>query len=191
MPTLSGNITGCDDEVVHIAVVDAPSHELLDALHFATTRHIDIVCWTSQQMEGLTAYTGQKMLPWPVASQKAAPAHETAESDVSIPLWRNGLLIFILSQPENHYRIRLRVDGVLHALPVTTEMALPSSQGWVLGSLDNKLSTASHKTDNLLLRFQENLSLVSHQPLLPRRYGEKPLRLLHQVEVTGDAALGM
>jgi len=39
---------------VHIAVVDAPSHELLDALHFATTRHIDIVCWTRQQMEGHT-----------------------------------------------------------------------------------------------------------------------------------------
>ena len=37
-----------DNEVVHIAVVDAPSHELLDALHFATTRRIDIVCWTRQ-----------------------------------------------------------------------------------------------------------------------------------------------
>ncbi|MDI8993192.1 MotA/TolQ/ExbB proton channel family protein, partial [Salmonella enterica subsp. enterica serovar Anatum] len=33
------------------AVVDAPSHALLDALHFATQKQIDIVCWTRQQME--------------------------------------------------------------------------------------------------------------------------------------------
>ena len=39
-----GILLDADNEVVHIAVVDAPSHELLDALHFATTRHIDIVC---------------------------------------------------------------------------------------------------------------------------------------------------
>jgi type II secretory ATPase GspE/PulE/Tfp pilus assembly ATPase PilB-like protein len=52
MPTLSGILLDADNEVVHIAVVDAPSHELLDAMHFATTRRIDIVCWTRQQMEG-------------------------------------------------------------------------------------------------------------------------------------------
>ena len=33
-----GILLDADNEVVHIAVVDAPSHELLDALHFATTR---------------------------------------------------------------------------------------------------------------------------------------------------------
>lgn len=63
-----------DNEVVHIAVVDAPSHELLDALHFATTRRIDIVCWTRQQMEGHT-HTPQTMLPAVVT--KAAPAQQT------------------------------------------------------------------------------------------------------------------
>lgn len=31
-----GILLDADNEVVHIAVVDAPSHELLDALHFAT-----------------------------------------------------------------------------------------------------------------------------------------------------------
>ncbi|MDY8874429.1 hypothetical protein UZF97_24050, partial [Escherichia coli] len=39
------------EDVVHVAVVDAPSHELLDALHFATTKRIEITCWTRQQME--------------------------------------------------------------------------------------------------------------------------------------------
>lgn len=36
---------------ITVAVVDAPSHALLDALHFATQKQIDIVCWTRQQME--------------------------------------------------------------------------------------------------------------------------------------------
>ena len=51
-----------DNDAVHIAVVDAPSHELLDAVHFATTRRIDIVCWTRQQMEGHT-HAPRKILP--------------------------------------------------------------------------------------------------------------------------------
>ena len=31
-----GVLLDASEEVVHVAVVDAPSHELLDALHFAT-----------------------------------------------------------------------------------------------------------------------------------------------------------
>ena len=46
-----GVLLDASEEVVHVAVVDAPSHELLDALHFATTKRIEITCWTRQQME--------------------------------------------------------------------------------------------------------------------------------------------
>ena len=46
-----GILLDANNDVVHIAVEDAPSHELLDALHFATTRRIEIACWTRQQME--------------------------------------------------------------------------------------------------------------------------------------------
>lgn len=48
----NGILLDADSDVVHVAVVDAPSHELLDALHFATTKRIEIACWTRQQMEG-------------------------------------------------------------------------------------------------------------------------------------------
>ncbi len=41
-----GVLLDASEEVVHVAVVDAPSHELLDALHFATTKRIEITCWT-------------------------------------------------------------------------------------------------------------------------------------------------
>ncbi len=43
-----GVLLDASEEVVHVAVVDAPSHELLDALHFATTKRIEITCWTRQ-----------------------------------------------------------------------------------------------------------------------------------------------
>lgn len=46
-----GILLDSDQEVINVAVVDAPSHELLDALHFATQKRINIVCWTRQQME--------------------------------------------------------------------------------------------------------------------------------------------
>ena len=36
-----GVLLDASEEVVHVAVVDAPSHELLDALHFATTKRIE------------------------------------------------------------------------------------------------------------------------------------------------------
>lgn len=83
-----------DNEVVHIAVVDAPSHELLDALHFATTRRIDIVCWTCQQMEGHT-HTPQKMLPAVVTKSSASAADLLNQTFHSALTQR--LLIFILN----------------------------------------------------------------------------------------------
>ena len=46
-----GVLLDASEVVVHVAVVDAPSHELLDALHFATTILIEITCWTLQHME--------------------------------------------------------------------------------------------------------------------------------------------
>ncbi len=62
-----GVLLDASEEVVHVAVVDAPSHELLDALHFATTKRIEITCWTRQQMEGHASRTQQTL---PVAVQE-------------------------------------------------------------------------------------------------------------------------
>lgn len=130
-----GILLDADNEVVHIAVVDAPSHELLDALHFATTRRIDIVCWTRQQMEG-HMHTPQKMLPAVVTKSSASAADLLNQTFHSALEKRASDIHF--EPAENHYRIRLRVDGVLHALPeVTTEMGIAiTARLKVLGSLD-------------------------------------------------------
>lgn len=159
-----GILLDADNEVVHIAVVDAPSHELLDALHFATTRRIDIVCWTRQQMEGHT-HTPQKMLPAVVTKSSASAADLLNQTFHSALAQRASDIHF--EPAENHYRIRLRVDGVLHALPeVTTEMGIAiTARLKVLGSSISP-SIGFHKTDNLPLRFQENLSRFASPPCL-------------------------
>ncbi len=172
-----GILLDADNEVVHIAVVDAPSHELLDALHFATTRRIDIVCWTRQQMEGHT-HTPQKMLPAVVTKSSASAADLLNQTFHSALEKRASDIHF--EPAENHYRIRLRVDGVLHALPeVTTEMGIAiTARLKVLGSLD----IAEHR----LPQDGQFTVEISGEPIsfriatLPCRWGEKVvLRLLH------------
>ncbi|STL93580.1 protein transport protein HofB [Escherichia coli] len=77
-----GVLLDASEEVVHVAVVDAPSHELLDALHFATTKRIEITCWTRQQMEGHASRT-QQTLPVAVSGEASAQSR-VANSNVTI-----------------------------------------------------------------------------------------------------------
>ena len=88
---------------------------------------------------------------------------------------------------ETHLRIRLRVDGVLHALPLLApELAAPViARLKVMASLD----IAEHR---LPQDGQFALNLAGRQlsfriATLPCRYGEKiVLRLLHQVDQALD-----
>ena len=77
---LSGVLLDASEEVVHVAVVDA-LHELLDALHFATTKRIEITCWTRQQMEGHASRTQQTL---PSCSGEASDQSRVASSNVTI-----------------------------------------------------------------------------------------------------------
>lgn len=185
-----GILLDADNDVVHIAVVDAPSHELLDALHFATTRRIDIVCWTRQQMEGHT-HKPRQMLP-AIISESSVTAAELLTQTLQSALVKRASDIHI--EPTQHrYRIRLRVDGVLHTLPeVVTEMGIAlTARLKVLASLD----IAEHR----LPQDGQFTVEISGAPIsfriatLPCRYGEKVvLRLLHQVEQALEInALGM
>ncbi len=94
---------------------------------------------------------------------------------------------------ETHLRIRLRVDGVLHALPLLApELAAPViARLKVLASLD----IAEHRLPQDG-QFALNLAgrpLSFRIATLPCRYGEKiVLRLLHQVDQALDLeALGL
>jgi protein transport protein HofB len=131
---------------------------------------------------------------------RPAPAHSDTAADVI------GQVQQILEQAlrqrasdihfepaENHLRIRLRVDGVLHALsPLPAERAAPiAARLKVLGNLD----IAEHR---LPQDGQFTLPLAGRPvsfriATLPCRHGEKiVLRLLHQVDQALDlGALGL
>ena len=179
-----------DEQTIAIAVVDAPTPELMEALRFATQKRIDIECWSQEQM-----HKRQQ-----AAAHDSPPAHSDTATDVI------GQVQQILEQAlrqrasdihfepeENHLRIRLRVDGVLHALsPLPPERAAPvAARLKVLGNLD----IAEHR---LPQDGQFTLSLAGRPvsfriTTLPCRHGEKiVLRLLHQVEQALElGALGL
>lgn len=179
-----------DEQTIAIAVVDAPTPELMEALRFATQKRIDIECWSQEQM-----HKRQQ-----AAAHDSPPAHSDTATDVI------GQVQQILEQAlrqrasdihfepeENHLRIRLRVDGVLHALsPLPPERAAPvAARLKVLGNLD----IAEHR---LPQDGQFTLSLAGRPvsfriATLPCRHGEKiVLRLLHQVEQALElGALGL
>ncbi|HGY1168250.1 TPA: type II secretion system protein GspE [Citrobacter braakii] len=185
-----GILLDADHDVVHIAVVDAPSHELLDALHFATTRRIDIVCWTRQQMEGHSHNTRARLPA--IVPESSVTAAELLDQTLQSALAKRASDIHI-EPAEHRYRIRLRVDGVLHTLPdIATDTGIAlTARLKVLGSLD----IAEHR----LPQDGQFTIDISGEPIsfriatLPCRHGEKVvLRLLHQVEQTLEIkALGM
>ncbi|MBJ3592729.1 type II secretion system protein GspE [Salmonella enterica subsp. enterica serovar Saintpaul] len=185
-----GILLDADNDAVHIAVLDAPSHELLDALHFATTKRIDIECWTSQQMESYSRKSQPK--PATAIPENSATTAGLLNQTLQSALAKRASDIHI-EPAEHRYRIRLRVDGVLHTLPdipKETGIAL-TARLKVLGSLD----IAEHR----LPQDGQFTVEIAGEPLsfriatLPCRYGEKVvLRLLHQVEQALEIkALGM
>lgn len=179
-----------DSEVVHVAVVESPSLELLDALHFATTKRIDIVCWTRQQMEG-HLHQPRQTLP-AVVSESSLSAADLLDKTLHTALTKRASDIHI-EPAENHYRIRLRIDGVLYGQPdVAKETGIALiARLKVLSHLD----IAEHRLpqDGQFTVELAGTTVSFRIATLPCRYGEKAvLRLLHQVnQPLSIAALGM
>lgn len=175
---------------ITVAVVDAPSHALLDALHFATQKQIDIVCWTRQQMEN------HRHKPDQAPSANAAKGGETAAQLLNQTL-RSAMAKrasdIHLEPGASRYRIRLRIDGVLHILQdIAKETGLAlTARLKVLGNLD----IAEHRLpqDGQFTVDLAGDSISFRIATLPCKEGEKVvLRLLHQVEQTLDLdTLGM
>ena len=112
-----------DEQTISIAVVDTPPTELMEALRFATQKRIDIECWSQEQMDKrLQAQEKQAQL-----AQNDGPENiaERVNQILEQALRQRASDIHI-EPTETHLRIRLRVDGVLHALPLLApELAAP------------------------------------------------------------------
>ncbi len=179
-----------DEQTIVIAVVDTPSPELMEALRFATQKRIDIECWSQERMD----------------KHQHEAQRSAADSATGTPQGVTDLLNQILEQAlrqrasdihiepaENQLRIRLRVDGVLHALPLLeAALAAPiAARLKVLGNLD----IAEHRLpqDGQFTLTLAGRTVSFRIATLPCRGGEKiVLRLLHQVEQALDLeALGL
>ena len=177
-----GVLLDASEEVVHVAVVDAPSHELLDALHFATTKRIEITCWTRQQMEGHASRTQQTL---PVAVQeKHQPKAELLTRTLHLR-WNNARLIHI--EPATMPTASaLRIDGVLHPPDVSP---MPESHNRQIKSAGKPGYCGTSRRTAIMSNWQET---PSHFVLRPTIGGEKVVaRLLQQGLALDVNTLGM
>ncbi|SQB26214.1 protein transport protein HofB [Citrobacter koseri] len=127
-----GILLDADNEVVHVAVVDSPSHELLDALHFATTKR-DRHCLLDSSADGKAICISPGKCSRAVIADDSRTAAELLQQTLESALAKRASDIHI-EPAENHYRIRLRVDGVLHALPGVSSVTGRDTDGKVKGT---------------------------------------------------------
>ncbi len=124
-----------DEQTISIAVVNTPPAELMEALRFATQKRIDIECWSQEQMDKrLQAQEKQAQL-----AQNDGPENSAERvNQILEQALRQRASDIHIEPTETHLRIRLRVDGVLHALPLLApELAAPViARLKVLASLD-------------------------------------------------------
>ena len=179
-----------DEQTIVIAVVDTPAPELMEALRFATQKRIDIECWSQARMDkhqheaqqsASESATGNTRGVTDLLNQILEQALRQRASDIHI------------EPAEKQLRIRLRVDGVLHALPLL-EAALAAPMAARLKVLGN-LDIAEHRLpqDGQFTLTLAGRTVSFRIATLPCRGGEKiVLRLLHQVEQALDLeALGL
>lgn len=177
-----------NEQRIHIAVVGAPSSEMLETLHFATQQLIDVESWSREQMEkqhqhqavSLADHNGQQISTVDLVNQLLQQALQQRASDIHI------------EPTEQSCRIRLRVDGVLHVMPLSVDNAASLvARLKVLANLD--IAERRLPQDG---QFSIELSgqIASFRiATLPCRWGEKAvLRLLQQPQQTLEIeALGM
>ncbi len=179
-----------DANMLNIAVVGEPSTELLEALRFATQRRVDIECWTQEQMD--SHLQRKNDAPLAVASEESGSAVVLLNQTLEQALAQRASDIHF-EPGEHHYRIRLRVDGVLHLLPpVSSTLASTlTARLKVLGNLD--IAERRLPQDGQFSITLAGQEISFRFASLPCRHGEKiVLRLLHQVSQSLDLIqLGM
>lgn len=162
------------DAEVRIALSGTPGKELLDALRFATHRQVNIEYWSAEQLEKHQQQT-----------QPAQPDDST-----SAVAWLDETLLHALKRRasdihiepgDNHWRVRLRVDGVLHpftTLPAELAQAVMARLK-VLGELD--IAERRLPQDGQFSAPLQGKPVSFRLSTLPCRSGEKAvLRLLEQ-----------
>lgn len=179
-----------DEQSIHIAVIDTPSAELMEALRFASHKRVEIACWTQEQMDKHRQLAAQTHLP--TVADEAGSAAEVLNQTLQQALVQRASDIHF-EPGESQLRIRLRVDGVLHSLPPVAPVMAATliARLKVLGNLD--IAERRLPQDGQFTVELSGRTVSFRIATLPCRYGEKVvLRLLHQVNQALDLLqLGM
>ena len=179
-----------DEQMLNIAVVGSPPGELMQALRFATQKRIDIECWEQARMDQHQQRAKESHLP--AAQSDGAGAVELLNQIFRQALQQRASDIHFEPGAEC-LRVRLRVDGVLCALPdfPPTLSATLIARLKVLGSLD--IAERRLPQDGQFTVEISGNAVSFRIATLPCREGEKVvLRLLHQVKQALDVTtLGM
>lgn len=174
------HLIGCDAGKVSIAVVDAPSSALMEALRFATQKRIDIECWSAERMEKHQPHAVPSALPAVTAA--SASASDILNKMLLEALNRRASDIHI-EPAEPDWQIRLRIDGVLSPQPPLPSALAPTltARLKVLGNLD--IAERRLPQDGQFTIELAGSPVSFRIATLPCRGGEKiVLRLLHQVQ---------
>ncbi|MFK3661921.1 type II secretion system protein GspE [Scandinavium sp. NPDC088450] len=178
------------EQVLNIAIVGDPPTELMDSLRFSTQKRIDIECWDQPQMDQYLHISQETHLP--AARDDNGNVVELLNQTFQQALQQRASDIHFEPDGE-HLRVRLRVDGVLHALPnFSPTLSAPLiARLKVLGSLD--IAERRLPQDGQFSVDIGGNNVSFRIATLPCRGGEKVvLRLLHQVKQALDVkALGM
>lgn len=179
-----------DEEKLNIAVVGNPPAALMDALRFATQKRIDIECWDARRMD-------QHQRKLQEVDRPTADENHGNVVTLLDQLFEQALMLrasdIHIEPSREALRIRLRVDGVLHARPdfPSTISAPLIARLKVLGNLD--IAERRLPQDGQFTVDINGSSISFRIATLPCRGGEKVvLRVLQQVQQSLDLnKLGM
>lgn len=179
-----------DEHILSIAVVGAPEPELMESLRFATQKRIDIECWDQERIDRYRQHAKESYLA--VARDDNGSVIELLNRTFQQAVLQRASDIHF-EPTEEGLRIRLRIDGVLHTLPIVPSafIATVSARLKVLGNLD--IAERRLPQDGQFSLSLAGMTMSFRIATLPCRLGEKVvLRLLQQITQTLDlSSLGM
>lgn len=173
---------------LRIALSTSPTEEMLSRLSFISNKSIEIETWSAQR---ITLW--QALYALPVSKDTSGRSLAELLNEVLNTAIQQRASDIHFEPGKTAYRIRLRIDGLLHAQPLlpASIAAQLTARLKVLASLD--ISEKRLPQDGQI-DFQDGTHQVSFRvSTLPCRYGEKLVLRLQQQEIHGFdiAMLGM
>jgi protein transport protein HofB len=174
--------------VLRIAMLEAPGEQLYEALRFFCNKHIDVEIWPAEKLEKWQTHEFTQ------PSEKDRGSSVVTLLNTTLAAAVQQRVSDIHFEPfENAFRIRLRIDGVLQCQPLLPQamIAPVTARLKILANLD--IAEKRLPQDGQMDYLAEGVKASFRVSTLPCRHGEKVvLRILQQGKQSMDMhSLGM